>query len=210
MDVLHRFNRREDEFETLKDYNDYLNEVEDLTFNLIYQIDIEATEVKLKRYKEENDAAILENLRLEAETSRDAQARQAAEQQATRLRREAQLREDQDVRREREEARQDVLNKLASGDGDAEMIAREGQTHNSAQSPQQTSPARRPACRRFVAVRRRVRSVPNQGPEAAAHNTTPSPRSRSTRFDGMTESRDYYVPPGRLPVRLPQGCEDKA
>ena len=121
------FNRREDEFETLKDYNDYLNEVEDLTFNLIYKVDVEATEAKLRRYKEENDAAILENLKLEAESTRDVQARQAAENQATRLRREAQLREDEEERRERQEARQNILDQLASGDGDAEKIAREGQ-----------------------------------------------------------------------------------
>ncbi len=28
------FNRREDDFESLRDYNDYLNEVEDITFNV--------------------------------------------------------------------------------------------------------------------------------------------------------------------------------
>ncbi|CAL5051308.1 unnamed protein product [Urochloa decumbens] len=48
------FNKTQEHFPTLKDYNDYLEEVEDMTFNLIEGIDVEAIDAKIKRYEEEN------------------------------------------------------------------------------------------------------------------------------------------------------------
>lgn len=125
--VTEVFNRREDEFETLRDYNDYLNDVEDITFNLIHNIDVEATHAKLDKYKAENQQAILENRRLEREELQDQKARQAAEQEFARRRREAALREDEEGRRELRETRNGVIEQLASGEGDAAKIAREGQ-----------------------------------------------------------------------------------
>ena len=121
------FNRREDEFETLRDYNDYLNDVEDITYNLIHNIDVDATRAKLNDYKAANQVAILENQEQAREEQRDEQARQAAEQEHVRLRREAALREDEEGRRELKEARNGVIEQLASGDGDAMAIARESQ-----------------------------------------------------------------------------------
>jgi CDK-activating kinase assembly factor MAT1 len=43
-------NKKEDDFETLRDYNDYLEQVEEMTWNLILNIDVEATERKLARF----------------------------------------------------------------------------------------------------------------------------------------------------------------
>jgi len=48
------FNKTQEHFPTLKDYNDYLEEVEDMTFNLIEGIDVEAIEAKIARYQKEN------------------------------------------------------------------------------------------------------------------------------------------------------------
>lgn len=45
-------NKQEDDFETLKDYNDYLEQVEEITFNLINRQDVEATESRLRRWEE--------------------------------------------------------------------------------------------------------------------------------------------------------------
>ena len=120
------FNRREEDFETLRDYNDYLNDVEDITFNLIHNIDVESTRAKLNEYRAANEALILQNQELDREDLQDQEARRAAEQDQARLRREAAWREDEEGRRELQEARHDVITKLASGDGDAIQIAREG------------------------------------------------------------------------------------
>ncbi|XP_062228204.1 uncharacterized protein LOC133926329 [Phragmites australis] len=48
------FNKTQEHFPCLKDYNDYLEEVEDMTFNLIEGIDVEAIEAKIARYQQEN------------------------------------------------------------------------------------------------------------------------------------------------------------
>ena len=49
-------NKVEDDFETLRDYNDYLEQVEEITWNLILKIDVEATETRLRRWEQHQRA----------------------------------------------------------------------------------------------------------------------------------------------------------
>ncbi|KAI9841335.1 MAG: TFIIH/NER complex subunit [Sclerophora amabilis] len=120
------FNRRQEEFTTLRDYNDYLEEVETFTFNLHNNIDVAATEAKLAAYASQNAASISHNTALERQESLSQEAIYAAEKEHARLRREAARREDEDERREREEGRRELLDRLATGQGDAAKIAQEG------------------------------------------------------------------------------------
>ncbi|KAF5197353.1 Cdk-activating kinase assembly factor mat1 [Thalictrum thalictroides] len=53
------FNKREDDFPSLRDYNDYLEEVEDMTFNLIEGIEVAAIDAKISKYQEENAEQII-------------------------------------------------------------------------------------------------------------------------------------------------------
>ncbi|KAH7670566.1 CDK-activating kinase assembly factor MAT1 protein [Dioscorea alata] len=53
------FNKREEDFPSLREYNDYLEEVEDMTFNLIEGIDVPAIEAKIAKYQEENAEQII-------------------------------------------------------------------------------------------------------------------------------------------------------
>ncbi|GLT80472.1 hypothetical protein SLA2020_519100 [Shorea laevis] len=55
------FNKREEDFPCLRDYNDYLEEVEDMIFKLIDGIDVQAIEEKIKNYQEENAVQIMMN-----------------------------------------------------------------------------------------------------------------------------------------------------
>ncbi|KAJ4371888.1 TFIIH/NER complex subunit [Didymella sp. IMI 355093] len=43
-------NKEEADFETLKDYNDYLEQVEEITWNLILKIDVDETNTRLQRW----------------------------------------------------------------------------------------------------------------------------------------------------------------
>ncbi|KAK7252558.1 hypothetical protein RIF29_36598 [Crotalaria pallida] len=61
------FNKREDDFSSLREYNDYLEEVEDMTFNLIEGIDVAAIEAKIAKYQEENAEQIMINRARKAE-----------------------------------------------------------------------------------------------------------------------------------------------
>ncbi|TKX18352.1 RNA polymerase II transcription factor B subunit 3 [Elsinoe australis] len=118
------FNRREDEFDTLMDYNNYLNDVEDVTYNLINGIDVEETEKKMQAYSASNKAAIASNASLASQEAEDLSALQAAEKEQARLRRDAARREEDLERREKREGRQRTINRLASG-ADAKKLEAE-------------------------------------------------------------------------------------
>ncbi|KAJ3675678.1 hypothetical protein LUZ60_004720 [Juncus effusus] len=61
------FNKREDDFPSLRDYNDYLEEVEDMTFDLIEGRNVAAIEAKIARYQDENAELIMNNRARKAE-----------------------------------------------------------------------------------------------------------------------------------------------
>ena len=46
------------DFNALKDYNDYLETVEDIIFNLCEGVDVRATEARVEAYRRENAAEI--------------------------------------------------------------------------------------------------------------------------------------------------------
>ncbi|GAB4838147.1 hypothetical protein Ancab_027676 [Ancistrocladus abbreviatus] len=48
------YNKREEDFPSLREYNDYLEEVEDMTCKLIEGIDVPAIEAKITKYEQEN------------------------------------------------------------------------------------------------------------------------------------------------------------
>jgi CDK-activating kinase assembly factor MAT1 len=121
------FNRRQDEFDTLRDYNDYLDDVEVITFNLVNNIDVEESRAKLEAYEKSNQDAIKENRELERMGAREEQARQAADKSRAQQMRLAAMEEDEEERREKVAARQDVINQLATGDGNAIKLAMDGE-----------------------------------------------------------------------------------
>ncbi|KAJ4899061.1 cyclin-dependent kinase-activating kinase assembly factor-related protein [Raphanus sativus] len=61
------YNKREEDFSALKDYNDYLEEVECMIFDLVDGINVEAIEEKIKRYSRENVEQIMVNRARKAE-----------------------------------------------------------------------------------------------------------------------------------------------
>jgi len=125
--VAEVFNRREDDFETLRDYNNYLNDVEDITFNLVNNIDVAESEKKLQKYKEENGQSIKHNATLDNDEKAELQAQQAAEKEHAKLRRDAARRELEEEKREKEQGQRQIIDKLASGHGNAAKIIREGE-----------------------------------------------------------------------------------
>jgi len=53
------YNKRQEDFPSLRAYNDYLEDVEDIIFSLIEGVDVAATEEKLLKYQNENAEAII-------------------------------------------------------------------------------------------------------------------------------------------------------
>ena len=123
--IIHRFNRRQEEFETLRDYNDYLETVEILTFNLINKTDVEETERKLAEYAASHQSSITHNKVLAQEESMTINAEEAAQREQARLRRAQALREEEEERREREEGKRTLVERLAKSKGNADAIVQE-------------------------------------------------------------------------------------
>ncbi|KAG6537283.1 uncharacterized protein LOC122032566 [Zingiber officinale] len=65
--IANIYNKREEDFPSLRKYNDYLEEVEDMTFNLIDGIDVAAIEAKIAKYQEENAEQIVNSRARKAE-----------------------------------------------------------------------------------------------------------------------------------------------
>ena len=123
------FNRRQDEFETLLDWNNYLEEVEGLVFELVEGSAKEKSvaEEKLRKYKEGNSGEIEENRRAVLEEQEMERRREKAERDAARMRRLAALREEEEEKADAEKNRREVLDRLANSDGDANRIAEQAQ-----------------------------------------------------------------------------------
>ncbi|GMI67689.1 hypothetical protein like AT4G30820 [Hibiscus trionum] len=61
------YNKREEDFPSLREYNDYLEEVEDMIFKLIEGIDVQAIEEQISKYQRENADLIMINHARKAE-----------------------------------------------------------------------------------------------------------------------------------------------
>lgn len=94
------FNKRREDFPDTRSYNDYLEEVEDITFNLINDIDVVQTEARIQAYRAENAALIELNIQREEQT---AQALKEQEEYERKVREQRAL----DIRREEDEERED-------------------------------------------------------------------------------------------------------
>ncbi|OAE18665.1 hypothetical protein AXG93_4448s1000 [Marchantia polymorpha subsp. ruderalis] len=64
---MERYNKGEDDFPTLREYNDYLEETEDIVFNLVEGIDVQGTEARIALYQEEHAEQIIASRAKKAE-----------------------------------------------------------------------------------------------------------------------------------------------
>ncbi|EYE99779.1 TFIIH/NER complex subunit TFB3 [Aspergillus ruber CBS 135680] len=126
--VMQILNRREEEFDSKRAWDDFLEQREEIIANLVTRTDVSKTESDLQAYASENVRSIRANQALEAEEATSFQEQQTLEQEQARLRRQAVRQEYEDERREILAGKEDVISRLASGKPtDAASIAREGQ-----------------------------------------------------------------------------------
>lgn len=59
--VLRDFNKKEEDFNSLREYNDYLEEVETIIYNLTNNIDVVNTNKRIEQYKKDNKDYIMKN-----------------------------------------------------------------------------------------------------------------------------------------------------
>ena len=93
--VARCLNKREEDFENLHSYNDYLEQVEMIIFNLVNDIDVDRTWAQLETHRKENAGLIAKNLALE-----ESEAKRITHENA--LREEARLQRDNEILAEME------------------------------------------------------------------------------------------------------------
>ncbi|KAG9318244.1 CDK-activating kinase assembly factor MAT1-domain-containing protein [Chiua virens] len=116
------FNKRREDFPDLYSYNDYLEEVEDITFNLINDVDVAETEARVERYRKENASSIELNLRREEQyvqalKEQEEQDRFEREHRALEARKAEEL-----EREEKEKDRRDIIDRLETSTKDAAKV----------------------------------------------------------------------------------------
>ncbi|KAG9226058.1 hypothetical protein CCMSSC00406_0008720 [Pleurotus cornucopiae] len=120
--IAKEFNKRREDFPDLRSFNDYLEEVEDITFNLINEIDLPKTEARILQYRAENAALIELNIQREeayAQSLKEQEEseRREREQRATELRR-----QEEEEREEKEKDKRELIDKLENSQTDARKV----------------------------------------------------------------------------------------
>ncbi|KAJ1983529.1 TFIIH/NER complex subunit [Dimargaris verticillata] len=119
------FNKRTEDFKSLRLYNDYLEEVEELTFNLINGVDVQETEERIQRFAQENRDLIASNAARQQREERMLNHRLKQERSDKEHQRQLylqQLEEEEVVKRTQKNA---IINQLASSNQSAsEIVAR--------------------------------------------------------------------------------------
>ncbi|KAI1415002.1 CDK-activating kinase assembly factor [Hypoxylon sp. FL1857] len=112
------FNMTQDDFETLRDYNDYLQQVEDLTFDLVQggEAERKSAEQKLLAYEQKHKEEIEKNKKRGREAENARKQRDAAEAEAARQRRLEEQREEERARAEEATINAEVMEALARGE----------------------------------------------------------------------------------------------
>ncbi|CAG0881542.1 unnamed protein product [Cyprideis torosa] len=59
--IMRDYNKREEDFGSLREWNDYLEHIETIIFNLANNVDVEETKKKVEQYRKDNKDSIVKN-----------------------------------------------------------------------------------------------------------------------------------------------------
>ncbi|KAJ1938676.1 TFIIH/NER complex subunit [Kickxella alabastrina] len=118
------YNKREGDFKSLKDYNDYLEMVEDLVVRQLYGDDTGEVEYVIEKYKRENNSLIEKN-QSKQQREENLHSLYAKEERLRKQKqREEYLKILEEEERERKDAKNSVIDALATSNKDAREIVR--------------------------------------------------------------------------------------
>ncbi|KAI9209744.1 CDK-activating kinase assembly factor MAT1-domain-containing protein [Polychytrium aggregatum] len=121
------FNKRLEDFNgDLKNYNNYLEEVEEIMFNLINDVDVQQTNERIERYRQENKEEISANLAKQAQEEKMLSHKLDKEKREKIHRKEVYLQHAMEETRAREVEKEDIIRQLAEAtDKSASDVIRE-------------------------------------------------------------------------------------
>lgn len=120
--ILLDYNRTEEDFDSLDEYNDYLVEIEDIIHNLVRNINVIETKERIEQYKRENKDIIMRN---RMKSKREEQALDELieeEKMHTQYKREEVLRDEAEQRNKKLRVDAELIDSLAHSNSDARDI----------------------------------------------------------------------------------------
>ncbi|KAJ3199235.1 TFIIH/NER complex subunit [Entophlyctis luteolus] len=128
------FNKRLEDFNyDQRKYDDYLEEVEDIMFNLANDVDVQATNERVEKFRQENKELIAANISKQMNEDREIAYRLKREREEKRIRREALILHGLEESRVKEVEKQAMLEELANSDRPPEEIIESYKKRHSAE-----------------------------------------------------------------------------
>uniref|UniRef100_A0A1B6M6R1 CDK-activating kinase assembly factor MAT1 n=1 Tax=Graphocephala atropunctata TaxID=36148 RepID=A0A1B6M6R1_9HEMI len=120
--VLRDFNKKEDDFATLREYNDYLEEIETIIFNLCNNIEVVETNKRIEQYKKENKDIILKNKIKIGKEELELEELLEEEKHVDELRKRELIKEEQEIKKKKLKDKEALIDELMFSNADAKHI----------------------------------------------------------------------------------------
>nr|CAG4649615.1 EOG090X0BPM [Scapholeberis mucronata]SVE93830.1 EOG090X0BPM [Scapholeberis mucronata] len=120
--ILKEFNKRQEDFPTLREYNDYLEQVETIIFNLVYDIDTTNTNKLIDNYKKENKDIIQRNKNRQSQEEMELEELLESEKIQQKEKAELYVNAELEEKKQKHKAREKLIDELMFSDADAKSI----------------------------------------------------------------------------------------
>lgn len=147
--ILRDFNKKEDDFKTLREYNDYLEEVETIIFNLTNNIDVMETNKRIDQFKKENKDVILKNKIRMGKEELELEEMLEEEKQIDEIRKRELFKEEIELKKKKVREKEALIDELMFSNADAKNIVNQFALNSLAAKEEatkqhSTAPARAP------------------------------------------------------------------
>ena len=120
--ILKEFNKRQEDFSTLREYNDYLEEVETIIFNLVFDIDTVNTNRMVDNYKKENKDIIQRNKNRQSQEEMELEELLESEMNQQKEKANLYVNAEMEEKKQKHKAREKLIDELMFSDADAKSI----------------------------------------------------------------------------------------
>ncbi|KAK9306768.1 hypothetical protein QLX08_002664 [Tetragonisca angustula] len=120
--ILKDFNKKEEDFATLREYNDYLEEIETLIYNLANNIDVIETNKKIEQYKKDNKEQITKSKSKIGRSEYELEEMIELEKQKEEERRLEIVKEEMEAKKKKIREKEALIDELTFSEGNAKNI----------------------------------------------------------------------------------------
>ncbi|KAI5905218.1 RNA polymerase II transcription factor B subunit 3 [Candida parapsilosis] len=178
------YNKTEEDFPNLKEFNSYLENIEDIVFKLTNGIDVEQTEAELTQYEQEHRIEIIEkNMRQsqkDADLIKYQDAMERLKQEKLKIQKKMEL-EDLEFNKLQQ---QDLLDRMANSSMPSEELIKQQQNQLTKRNSQRK--------RQLQQINNQLEQQFNQSNPLAKYNVTDQDESNSTPFTPFQGDREVH------------------